>query len=256
MLRLPLGVIIGHFAEVKPGAGSCTVMDDPKAVQSDIVNELETAEAMVDVDCGEGTRAWIIYSDDTLTSSPGYKAITDNLQAQTLVPQANIVSIPYRRGDGGGNSDKLAVQWIPKADGSGATMNVYIRSDTPQFTGNYNRNGDPVANSKHRRAVTACAPKNQTQSTITSAPSCTYVAPEPPTINEAFCSCSGSSYALTSIPGTPVAESASCAYTALPGTQVSGLNGDPITTNSALCQVCTPYAANGADCTNIPNCQP
>jgi len=135
-------------------------------------------------------------------------------------------------------------------------MNVYIRSDTPQFIGNYDCNGNSFANGKHKRAGPACTPTNRPPSTITNAPSCTYVAPEPPIIKEAFCSCSGSSYSLTSIPGTPVAESNSCAYKSLPGTHISGLSGDPATPNSALCQVCTPYAANGADCTTIPNCQP
>lgn len=30
----------------------------------------------------------------------------------------------------------------------------------------------------------------------------------------------------------------------------------PATTNPAICQVCSPYAVNGADCTTIPNCTP
>ncbi len=166
------GVIIGHFAQEKSGAGACTVMNDPKAVQSDIISKLEEAEAQVEVDGHDDTRAWIVYSDDIRTSSPGYTAIMKNLQDLVEVPNNNIVSIPYRRGGGGGNSDKLAVQWAPKADGSGATMNVYIRSDTPRFTGNYDCNGNPVANGKHKRAGPACTPAKKPPSTITNAPSC------------------------------------------------------------------------------------
>lgn len=243
------GVIIGHFAQEKPGNIVC--MQDQNSV-SQIIDKLETAESEVDMENIADTRAWIIYSDDISTDSPGYQAIMNNLVDKDLmnIPKANIVPIPYRRGGGGGNSDKLVVQWSPKSDGTGATLNVYIRSDTAAFTGNYDCNGNAVSGSSQlKKRGSACRVSAATAM-------CTYVAPEPPIINKAFCSCSGSSYSLKSIPGTPVAEASSCAYTALPNATVSGLDSDPVTTYLGSCEVCTPYAANGADCTSIPNCTP
>ena len=254
------GVVIGHFAQEKPGNVKC--MEDDASVKS-MITKLEDAEALVDVDNQAGTRAWIIYSDDLSTSSPGYKAIFKNLNdAERMnIPKDNITPIPYRRGNAGGNTDKLVVQWKPKDDNSGATLIVYIRSDTAAFTGTYDCNGNPVTGGNRLMARVGPACTRTVASTITVVPIpaaslCTYVAPRPPVINAAFCSCSGASYSLTSIPGTPVAESSSCAYTALPKVTASGLNGAPPFTDLAACQVCTPYAANGADCTKIPNCTP
>ncbi|KAL8894757.1 MAG: hypothetical protein Q9207_008420, partial [Kuettlingeria erythrocarpa] len=128
------GVVIGHFAQEKPGDVKC--MEDDASVRS-MITKLEDAEALVDVDNQAGTRAWIIYSDDTTTSSPGYKAIFENLNGadRLNITSGDITPIPYRRGNGGGTSDKLVVQWKP--DSSGATLTVYIRSDTAAFTGTY-----------------------------------------------------------------------------------------------------------------------
>jgi hypothetical protein len=254
------GVVIGHFAQEKPGNVVC--MEDDASVKS-MITKLEDAEALVDVDNRAGTSAWIVYSDDTTTSSPGYKAIFKNLNDadRMNISKYNISSIPYRRGTGGGNTDKLVVQWKPKDDNSGATLNVYIRSDTAAYTGTYDCNGNPVTGGSRLMARVGPACTRTLSSTLPvislrATPLCTYVAPRPPVINAAFCSCSGASYSLTSIPGTPVAEASSCAYTALPSVTASGLNGAPPTTDLAACEVCTPYAANGADCTSIPNCTP
>lgn len=54
-------------------------------------------------------------------------------------------------------------------------------------------------------------------------------------------------------------ETASCDYSTMPGAAaaVSPTNAlGPATTNTAVWQVCTPYAVNGADCTTIPNFTP
>ena len=251
------GILIGHFAQEKPGDVVC--MQDDASVKS-MISKLEDAEASVDIDNVDGTHAWIIYSDDTSQSSPGYKAIFSNLNDENWlnIPSNHITPVPYRRGGGGGNSDKLVVQWQPNNDNTGATLTVYIRSDTAAFTGTYDCNGNPVTGGSRQlmaRVGPACT-RTLTVVPIPASTLCTYVAPEPPVINEAFCSCSGASYGLISVPGTPVAESSSCAYTQMPTVTLSGLDSDPPTTDLAACQVCTPYAANGADCTSIPNCTP
>ena len=251
------GILIGHFAQEKPGNVVC--MQDDASVKK-MISKLEDAYALVDIDNVPNTQAWIIYSDDISQNSQGYKAIYSDLNdAERLnIPSGNITPVPYRRGGGGGNADKLVVQWQPNDDNSGATLNVYIRSDTAAFTGTYDCNGNPVTGGSRRlmaRVGPACT-RTLTVVPIPAATLCTYVAPEPPVINEAFCSCSGASYGLTSIPGTPVAESSSCAYTQMPTVTLGGLDSDPPTTDLAACQVCTPYAANGADCTSIPNCTP
>lgn len=95
--------------------------------------------------------------------------------------------------------------------------------------------------------------------TTDAALSCTYFGPEPPLTPEGYCSCGSSSLPLVSIPGTPVPESQSCAYTATPGSSVASQLHDPApspTTHTDICQVCTPYAANEAQCTPIPSCTP
>jgi len=100
------GVIIGHFAREKSGNVVC--MQDQMSFD-DMISKLEDAESEVDVDNVADTREWIIYSNDTSTRSPGYRAIINKLvDADAMnIPKANIVPIPYRRGGGGGNSDKL-----------------------------------------------------------------------------------------------------------------------------------------------------
>ena len=257
------GILIGHFAQEKPGNVVC--MEDAASVSS-MISKIENAEATVDIDNVDGTQAWIIYSDDTSQTSPGYKAIFSNLNDEDRlnIPSSQITPVPYRRGNAGGNTDKLVVQWQPKDDNTGATLTVYIRSDTAAFTGTYDCNGNPVTGGSRLlmpRVGPACTrtstvPRTATVIPLPAATLCTYVAPEPPVINEAFCSCSGASYSLMTITGSPVAVTSSCAYTQMPTVTIGGLDSDPPTTDLAACQMCTPYAANEADCTSIPNCTP
>jgi len=158
------GVVMGHFAEEKPNKVVC--LQDQASVDQ-IKDKLETAEAMVDVDNVKDTQAWIIYSDDIPTSSLGYKAIHKNLADKDMmnIPTANIHNVSYRRGGGGGNSDKLVVQWSPKSDGSEATLHVYIRSDTPAFTGHYDCNGKAASGtSKLKERATTCKKVKATKS--------------------------------------------------------------------------------------------
>jgi len=88
------------------------------------------------------------------------------------------------------------VQWSPKSDGTGATLNVHIRSDNAAFTGTYECNGDIASGGSRIKEMGSVCGVNPPVAAF-----CTYVAPEPPVVNEAFCSYSGSSYSLTSIPG-------------------------------------------------------
>jgi hypothetical protein len=81
------GILIGHFAQEKPGDVVC--MQDPPSVNS-MISKLGDAQATVDVDNVEGTQAWIIYSDDTYQSPPGYKAIFSNLNDQDRLPLKTI----------------------------------------------------------------------------------------------------------------------------------------------------------------------
>lgn len=128
------GVFIGHFAQEITGSGACTTMTDPNAVKNILIPKLNVAEDETDMEDHEERKAWIVYSDDLPTSAPGYKAIMDDLKDHMGIQESNIKSISYRRGGGEeGNTDKQAVQWVPKADAIGATLTVYIISDTPQL---------------------------------------------------------------------------------------------------------------------------
>ena len=255
------GVVIGHFAEVKPNAGAC--LNDAASVKA-IIDKLETAEAFVDIENVDGTRAWIVYSNDIPTSSPGYRAIFANLNDPNglNIPADNIEGFPYTRGNGAGDSGKIVVEWQSNDDGSGATLKVYIRQNSPRFTGNYDCNGNPVTGgSGQLKARAACGGQGPVTVTVVPVPIpqptlCTYIPVEPPVINQAFCSCSGASYVLSEIPGSPVPVSSSCDYTVMPTVKATGINGFPPFTDLGGCEVCTPYAANGADCTTIPNCTP
>ena len=81
-------------------------------------------------------------------------------------------------------------------------------------------------------------------------------------INSPYCVCAQGTMtttaALLTLPST-VMYTASCDYPTMPGAAaiVTPTNAlGPATTNTAVCQVCTPYAIDEADCTTIPNCTP
>ena len=94
----------------------------------------------------------------------------------------------------------------------------------------------------------------------TALPSCTMRDQDPDQgITSAYCLCEGSkTLPLLSAPST-VEATASCQYTTIPSniTTISPTTSlGPITTNSALCQVCTPVVNNEDSCTTMPNCSP
>lgn len=81
-------------------------------------------------------------------------------------------------------------------------------------------------------------------------------------INSPYCICAQgtmtSTAALLTLPSTAM-YTASCDYPTMPGAAaiVTPTNAlGPPTTDTAVCEVCTLYAINGADCTRIPNCTP
>ena len=83
-----------------------------------------------------------------------------------------------------------------------------------------------------------------------------------PEINSEFCVCQGSiTLPVITAPSTADNDpSKSCAYTSLPGSTAaitsSIIASVPVTTDSAKCSVCSPYAVNGMGCTSISGCVP
>ena len=178
------GVVIGHFAQGSQGSYSDAAckLNTEAAVEQHIIVPLETAESKTDIDDdGKNARAWIVHSDTVDKESPGFKKIEENLMSnqRMKIPKANVVPVPYRASSGTGSPrpdllDKLAIQWEPKADRSGAKLTVYIQSDTPRFVGYYDCSGKPVSNSKMKRNAQACLPKNKAAGPFASGTSPTF----------------------------------------------------------------------------------
>jgi hypothetical protein len=180
-------------------------MDDASIVQTDIIGRLEVAELMSDG--GPNTHAWIIHS--ARTTSIGYQQIMSNLEGHGVL-EGNIHNVPTSSLSGSdefpGPQGKAVVDWAPNDQG-GATMNVYIQNNAPTFTQEYDSDRNSVNNCKLKRDGSGCTPKSKVLSNITQSPtpSCTYVAPQPPAVNKAFCTYDGKSkFPLTSIPGKKV----------------------------------------------------
>ena len=267
------GVIIGHFAQEQSQPGTngqqfCVAMTDSAVVKSNIIPKLVDAELMVDGTLN--THAWILTSSGTNTV--GYSLIKGNLM-DNEVPDANITPVPYIATSMFSNFDtdtigKAVVEVVSKTDRSGATINVYIQSNTPTWTQDYDCNGNPVTNVKQKkRAAAACAAKGN--STITAGPTTT-AGPSPTCsqqqqdpdqgITSGYCVCtlSGTTKtgSLLSIPTTAMA-TAACAYPTMPGSPIQpSRNLGPATTNTKLCQVCTPVVNNEDSCSTITNCLP
>ena len=176
------------------------------------------------------------------TRNTGQKELPDSYASELELPPLAGSSAKFRRN---------TVNACPAASAtiSGPKPTLYS-TFTSKSTFNSTSSLEPTFTS-------TSAPKPTSSADV---PKCTYVAPEPPIISKAYCTCDGkSSLPLTTLPtntNAPVTES--CAYTAQPtGTQASNPNAAPSpTTNKDTCEVCTPYAANEADCTKISGCTP
>ena len=147
------GLTIGHYAQEqgKPGTNgqtSCIAMTDQTLVKEKIIASLIDGTLMADYTAD--TRAWIITSSGTGTV--GYNLIREYFEESDLLA-GNIIPFAYTATSAFTNFEsgpigKAVVEVVPKSDGSGATINVYIQSDTPSWSGNYDASGRLVPTPK------------------------------------------------------------------------------------------------------------
>ena len=119
-------------------------MTDRKLVEKKILDPLENAHVMTDFT--DDTRAWIVTSSGPGTV--GYKRIsqyfTDSgLPAKNVIPVSYIATTMFTNFDSG-PVGKAVVEIVPQS-GGGATINVYIQSDTPSWSGTYDAGGNLVS---------------------------------------------------------------------------------------------------------------
>lgn len=118
-------------------------MDDKAAVKRRILDELDGELPLFDFD--DSTVAYIITSASK--DSVGYKAIVEHLKAYDM-KDPNIHRHGYRATSGVGGFEgepkgKAVVEWVPKAAGAGATLNLYIEKNTPEYTQTFDAQGNP-----------------------------------------------------------------------------------------------------------------
>lgn len=119
-------------------------MTDQTVVENNIIEKL--IESALDFDYKADTRAWIITSSGTGTV--GYKAIYQYFEDSGLLAE-NIIPFAYTATSAfsdfsSGPIGKAIIEAVPKSGGNGATINVYIQSDTPSWSGDYNAQGNLV----------------------------------------------------------------------------------------------------------------
>lgn len=136
-------IIIGHFAQEK---GSCIAMTDRNIVQKEILGKL--LDAGLDDDPSADTNAWIITSSGTGTV--GYGMIKEFFTDDGILA-GNIHPFQYTATSAAADftnspKGKLVVEVVP--NGSGATINLYIQSDTPSWSGTYDSSGRLTSNTK------------------------------------------------------------------------------------------------------------
>ena len=117
-------------------------MEDDKAVKTFIIDKLQSVGDSADYRAD--TNAWIITSSGTGTT--GYKQIVSYFEDENLLA-GNIHPFQYSATSGVGgfaNSamGKAVVEVVPNTVGGGATINLYIQSDTPSWSGNYDVAGN------------------------------------------------------------------------------------------------------------------
>ena len=146
-------LIIGHFAQESAATGSngqraCITMTDETVVENKIIDKLE--ESGMWVDHTQDTRTWIITSSGTTTV--GYGMIRDYFTASGVLAE-NITPFAYAATSAfadfsTGTLGKAVVEVVPGSAGSGVTINVYIQSDTPSWTGTYDSSGNLKSTAK------------------------------------------------------------------------------------------------------------
>ena len=141
-------IIVGHFAQEK---GSCVVMTDRNTVQTAILDKL--LDAGLENEPSTDTNAWIITSSGTTTV--GYSMIEEFLTDDGILA-GNIHPFQYTATSAFADFSnsprgKAVVEVVP--NGSGATINLYIQSDTPSWSGNYDSSGVLTPTSKEKKRV-------------------------------------------------------------------------------------------------------
>ena len=136
-------IIIGHFAQEK---GSCIVMTDRNIVQTAILDKL--LDAGLETEPSADTNAWIITSSGTKTV--GYGMIEEDFTSDGILA-GNIHPFQYTATSAftdfsSSPIGKAVVEVVP--NGSGATINLYIQSDTPSWSGNYDSSGVLIPTTK------------------------------------------------------------------------------------------------------------
>lgn len=159
-------LLIGHFAQeqARPGTNRqqmCIAMTNRDLVEENIIESLMKAQLMIDA--APDAHAWIITSSGSNTI--GHKLTTDNL-VEYGVPGGSIESVEYPATTTFEDFEetpmgKAIVEVLPKDDGSGTTINVYIQSDTPTWTQDFDCNGRPSRNTRRKsRAIGACTARS------------------------------------------------------------------------------------------------
>lgn len=136
-------IIIGHFAQEK---GDCITMTDRNIVQNEILEKL--LNAGLDDDHSADTNAWIITSSGTGTV--GYGMIKEFFTDDDILT-GNIHPFQYTASSAMADFSnspmgKAVVEVVP--NGSGATINLYIQSNTPSWSGNYDSSGRLIPTTK------------------------------------------------------------------------------------------------------------
>lgn len=146
-------------------------------------------------------------------------------------------------------------QIVKRADAKYSHIKRAVPSAAACVTLWTNRTSVPTTSKASAPTTSASAPAP------TKAPSCTLHKSDPDEgVNKPFCLCDSSTLPVLSVDlATATGPDASCAYKTMPGaTAVITTNTalGPATTNTALCQVCSPVVINENSCTTIPNCYP
>jgi hypothetical protein len=138
------GLIIGHYAEVQ---GKSVVLDNEAMVEENIILKLNKG-GLDDYGhyIGDQAKVIIIHSHPQGSGSTGIGQIKeflldDNIKGNMIQQKVYIAS----SGDGEMNDvgkGKAVVVWASK-EGGGAQMNIYVESDTPMYTQDFDAEGNP-----------------------------------------------------------------------------------------------------------------
>lgn len=256
--------MIGHMAQELPKAGTnviCTSMNNRQVVQSWIDDKLASANDDALTDGNSNTKAWII--NTASPTSQGWVTLRDWLVNSHKMSANNVQDYHYQGTSAFGEdpntaNGKMLVHYAARDGGnSGGTLSLFIEGNNDVWHSDIDCNGNFVQGTSNKGAACGAPSPDSQGGAPPPAPSCTYVAPEPPAINKAGCSCGTGFYPLTPIPGTQVPESQSCAYKTLPGTASTTDDSlPPASTNNDLCQICTQVNANEDNCSTMTSCMP